>query len=551
MLTPAEEAELAALEAQYGEVAPTSGLSTKAQKFLGGKEASHTQEFLGGLKHSLDRAAYGVKSLLPQSVQRFGDELDRKLGLGGLGQEQYEQGKAFVQESSPVANFGDVTGDVLLGLAPGSAAMRGGSVLKQALGRRALPGTKIAAEAAGNAAWNAATSPEDREVAALLGAGGAVAGSAVNRLISGPLANQVTPEARRLMDKGIALTPGQMVSGGTAGMLPRTFRNLEDTATSIPLLGDVIKHRSIGAIEDWNLREINNALKPAGVKVKNVGVTGFDDARSALRTKYDEVVEHVTVDPAEAKVFLDDMAEGLKHHNLLNDNQRKYVEKWVNLHLGRHIKEGEPIVGPTARTIDRGFEEEVAKWRTKGSAWDQSLVDAFEELHKGWRGTLLKGTSDNPKAGEELAKLVEAQNNLDFLQKAANKSTSGVFSPMQLQRVNERANRPFSRTLKDAKLVLPQTVPSTGSAERAILYHMATPGGVSATAAGAGAMGGLAPLAATAAGLAGMYTKPGAHYMASGILPKKLTDKFSREEVEHVIKLLSQQGSRATLNDYE
>ena len=554
MLTPEEEAELAQLEAQYGADSPTKGLSKKARAFLGSGESSTGKEFLGGLKHSLDRAAYGVKSLLPESVQKFGDDLDRQLGLEGLNKEKYEQGKAFVSESSGAADAGSIVGDIAMGLAPGGAALRGGNILKQALARKGLFnfGTAVGTEMAGNAAWNAAVSPENRDTAALLGGAGSAAGSVANRFLSGPLAHNVTPEARRMMDRGVGLTAGQMISGSRAPGSARTFRGLEDSATSTAILGDVIKHRSIGAVKDWNNFEINKILEPVGIKVKTAGNAGIEDASIALRKAYDEIIDKVSVKPAEATEFLNDMAEGLKYHPLLNDNQRKYIEKWVNLHLGRHVTQDVPIDGHTARVIDRGFDEEVAKWHAKGGAWDQSIADSFEELHKGWR-SLLVSAEEDPQAAEKLAGLIRAQDELKLVQLAASKSNEGMFSPMQLQRVYERQNRPLSRSLKDAKATLPNTVPDTGTAGRTILYHMLAPAGVSGAATSAGFLTGFGPLVTTAAALGGAYTKPGTMYLGSGVKPilNKLGLKnLSRDEMEYAIKLLGQQSGRAGLNEY-
>jgi hypothetical protein len=547
MLTAAEQAELAALEAKYGGASSGDTLSPEARAYAGAGEVSGAKELLGGLKHSLDKAAYGIKSLLPQSVQDAGDWLDRKLGMGGLNEEKYRQGKAFVKESSALADVGEVGGDVLMGLAPGGAATRGGAVLKQALGRFG-GGTRLATEVAGNAAWNAATAPEDRGTAALLGAGGAAAGAGINRAISGPLANAVTPEARRVMDRGVGLTAGEMVSGSRPTVLGKALHAVENATSSIPFLGNVVRHRAAKSVEEWNVTEINKVLQGTDVKVNTPGTAGFDEARSGLRKQFDEVVAHVRVDPDVAKQTFEDLGESLKHLPLLNDQQQKYLEKWVNLHFGKHLNSGEVIDGHTARVLDRGISEEVAKWR-KGGAWDQTMADALEQVQGGWR-EVLQSSVDNPEAAATMQKLVRAQDELKFLQRASDKTASGVFTPLQMQRVYERANRPFTGSLKDAKATLPAKMPDMGGAERTLLYHVLSPGGVSGLATGAGLLAGFTPLVTAAGTLGAAYTKPGTKYLASGLLPKKLTDKLSREEVEHVIKLLSQQGARAGLNKY-
>lgn len=115
-----------------------------------------------------------------------------------------------------------------VGKAVGSGAQMLGTRALASLGaRRALAATSGAA--AGAIEGAAAAGPEQRWSGALMGGAlGGIAPEALRKLGS-PV--EVTPAARRLMDEGVDLTPGQMNPGGVSG-------GLEGVISWLPMIKD-------------------------------------------------------------------------------------------------------------------------------------------------------------------------------------------------------------------------------------------------------------------------------------------------------------------------
>lgn len=548
-------ADLEALRAQ-----DTGPLSNAAQAYRtrGSRGApGGFEEFTGGLKHTLDSAALGIKKLLPQSVQDFGDSVDRAVGAGGVNEDLVKQGKAFVDETGPLSTAGAITGDVGIGLAPGAGILKGARILKNALKLRGLTGgaAVLGTEAAGNAAVNAAIEPEDRTKAAAIGAGGSVVGSAANRLLSGPLANAVTAQAKKLMDSGVRPTVGQMLTGEGSTAAGRTFRRAEDAIGSIPFIGDAIKHRAGGAVEDFNVASLNDVLKPLGDKVTKSGTEGIAEAKQILRDKYDSVIDKVHMPVETAKTFVSDMEEAFKHMSLLDDKQRNFIERLVDLHITPEIKRAEAagaaITGQTARELDRALEKEATRFRTKGGAWDQHLADALDQLQKGWRDNIA-GIADTADK-ETFDQIAAASTRIKPMIEAGARSNTGTFTPKQLVDELRKSNMPINSQTQAARHILPDTVPDSGTGLRQAVYQMLHPAGLAGAAGTAAAvgLGGMTPFALAGAGVAGAYTKTGTDYLAKGIKPlleKLRGKKIDQASMETVIKLLSQQGARATGN---
>ena len=102
-------------------------------------------------------------------------------------------------------------------------------------------GIEGAAYAAGSADGDAV----DRAQAAAVGG---VVGAGVGKL-SDLVFPKVGEAARKLMKQGVRLTPGQRVGGLT--------KELEERATSIPFVGDVIESGQQNAMDDFNRAAIN------------------------------------------------------------------------------------------------------------------------------------------------------------------------------------------------------------------------------------------------------------------------------------------------------
>lgn len=100
--------------------------------------------------------------------------------------------------------------------------------------------------------------------------GDAAFGAATGRLadmgmnaLADTVAPQIAPHVNRLLQGGVKLTPGQ-IKGGAA-------QRVEDAATSIPLMGDMISSMQREATESFNTAAINEAISPAGLNLNRMG----------------------------------------------------------------------------------------------------------------------------------------------------------------------------------------------------------------------------------------------------------------------------------------
>ena len=544
MPTLADLEALRAAQDSGGEMSPEA----KAYRLKGMTGApSGIEEFLGGAKNSWDRAALGLKRSLPQAVQDWGD----KLGGGGAALPQtVAQGDKFVAETGPASTVGGISTDVGMALAPGMGAMRGAKLAKTLMGMKGLSGAgaTLGLEAAGNAGWNALTAPEDKEKAAAIGAGGTVLGAGANRLLMGPLAPAVTKEGRKLLDANVGPTMGQMVSGPDAPLAAKILRRTEDSIQSIPFVGDPVKARSAQAMAGYNTALYNDIMRPLGIQVQKAGLAGFEEAKRALRDKYEEIVDKVHFPAEKAVTFMEDMKHSIAALKL-DAEQTNKVGRFIDLHITPVIKDnaGGAIPGRVSRQIDKGLEQEAVKWRTKGGAWDANIADALDQLQKGWRDNIEGIASSADK--EMFDKIATASSKLRPLEELTTKTNTGVFTPLKASKALSDAGLNEDALTKAAKQTLPDVVPDTGTGIRSALYHMLSPSGLSG-AAGLAAYSGLphlAPFLAAGAGLAALNTKSGTKYLAEGVEPiiKALRNKdltaAGRKALEEKLKLIGTQ----------
>jgi hypothetical protein len=169
----------------------------------------------------------------------------------------------FVTEAALTAPVGGAAGTAVKGLGNAVNLARTGRVAGLAA-EGAAGGELTAGNAGEGAAWN-------------LGLGGAL--GAAKRLVGG--SKNVTPEARRLLDEGVDLTPGQMNPRGAVAQL-------EQGAERVPYLG--------AYVQDHRRKLIPSAMRKLFEKEFGDAVpadAGFDDmvrkTNEKLGARYDEV----------------------------------------------------------------------------------------------------------------------------------------------------------------------------------------------------------------------------------------------------------------------
>jgi hypothetical protein len=475
------------------------------------------------------KAALGISGLLPESVQNFGNNVDRFFGKEPLTKENAPQ-----IPDTPGGRTGAFATEVGLTAGPGAALLKGANALRGTLAARGLAGTgtaaAVGADIAGNAGVAAAMEPEDRGTAAGWGAAGTAAGQALTRTLGGMFRKSVSPEAKKLMDADIKITPGQALTGPDAGLIARTLRAAEDKSTSIPLVGDVIKNAQLKSLASFNVHKINEAIKTTGAKVKNSGIKGLDEADELVSDMYTKNLPHINVDPNKGLTEIISGVQAAKSHPLFDAEHAKKLDKFVDVRIMPLLASGKPIDGELFKKLDRELGEWGRKYKA-GGVGNEPLSDGFYELRKAWR-TAAEGTT--PEARQAIRDADQAFAKLVPLLKAGEKTTHGEFTPKQLANALRNEKLKPDDITKAAQYVLPNSIPDSGTAGRNLFEKFITP-----QAAGAGTVAGLGlkgmlPAAAAAGGLAALYTKPGLKAATQGVHPlvTALRKKAGKQELD-------------------
>ena len=502
-----------------------------------------------GAKASLDRTALGLKGLLPQGIQDLGDAADRAMGSGGL-----TQATATKAPDTAMGTVGDVGGEIAQAMIPGGAALKAAGAVRKGLAltraARVAPALAIGTDIAGNAAASAAMAPEDRGTAAMMGAGGTLVGQGAGRILGGALRRSVSPEAQTLVDRGIYITPGQAVSGADAGLPARILRSTEEKATSLPIVGDVLKEGQRRSFKEFNLDRINDALGSIG-KVKQTGLSGIEEASNLISKSYDDVLPHISIDPLKADAALQaskNLTTTIPHFDQIHQNK---LDTYIDRFLTPLTQSGKTIDGATAKRIDSELGQQARDFSNRGGLGNEPLGEAFFQLRDRWRHVMEGAT---PEARQVLSDADKAYAKLLPIEQASAKTSAGDFTPKQLADSLRKLGMADDPVVQAARQVLPQTVPDSGTAGRQLLGQLLSPGNITGTGAAAAGLAGFGAPALAAAGAAATYTKPGVKMLTQGVHPmiaalrKRLsTGPYDPNQVEDIIRNLVGRSTTAGL----
>jgi hypothetical protein len=330
------------------------------------------------------------------------------------------------------------------------------------------------------------------------GAAGAAIAKALSRIIS----PKSSPEVQRLMDMGVSPTPGQTLGGAA--------KRIEDAATSIPLVGDVVKRGQTRAMEEFNRGTINEALKPIGEKLGGktmLGREAIDEAITKVSSAYDDLLPKMVAkaDPQ----FVADMTQLRSlSGNMLPDRQKQFQQIAMDKLFSKFNPQTQTISGTELKVVESELGRLARNFGGSQDADQRLLGDAVKQLQANLRSLVERS---NPQFADQLGKINSSYAQVIRLQRAAGYlgAEDGVFSPSQLlsavkasdRSLNKRAFARGDALLQDTaeagKSVLGPRVPDSGTPLRAMVG-----GGLLAGAAGGGgALAGINPIAAGGAGL--------------------------------------------------
>jgi hypothetical protein len=382
--------------------------------------------------------------------------------------------QAYQARRGPEAGFdwARVLGNVGAGL-PIAAALPGAASLAGSVAAGATQGAALSAlqPVTEGEFWNE-KGTQTLTGAALGGAAGPV-GYAVGRAI----APRIDPNVRAMREAGVTMTPGQIVGG--------QGRQIENAATSIPVLGGQISAAQRRSIESFNRATANRVLRPLGQTVPGDMPAGRDliaEVGARVGQAYDDVLARVQPFGPDQR-FASEIARA--RAAMPTTQSREAFDGILRREVIERLQAG-ALDGRTYKDVTSIIGLHAAGYRGSANQWERKAGDALLEVNKAF-SRLLERT--NPAQREALKKADTAYAGFLRMQQAAQKSgaTEGIFTPAHLAQATREMDRSFRRSafargdalLQDfsdaAKGALPSNVPDSGTPMRTAL--MAALGG--------------------------------------------------------------------------
>lgn len=393
---------------------------------------------------------------------------------------------------------------------------------------------------------------KDRAMAASISAPiGAVAGPIVQKIMPNP-----TPQATELASKGVNLTPGQATSGGLVG---KAIKTMEETSTSIPFLGTMVKGSMDRATTTFNRAVINDALKSIGkvLPPKLTGRKAIEWAKKEISKSYDDVVGKMSINNADDLIStVSTISTNLKG-NIDSKLYNNFNNKLSEIIIAR-VQDGK-LSGKALQNIQTDIKKLITQYNKTGGTSEIEMANALNTILKGQVNDAGEKTifglddfllRDNTKEVVQQFKNTNAAYSLfEPIQKASiSSSTSGgTFSPAQLLNAIKQSDTTKTKSqfaTGSGKLqTLAQTgdeviggnIPNSGTADRLATKDFLTAGLLTA----GGQYGVIDPtLAAGGLMAAGAYSKPAQKITTGALLG---AGGVAQDSVAPVSSLIAQQ----------
>tara|TARA_R100001463_G_scaffold8717_4_gene26591 strand:- start:19196 stop:20767 length:1572 start_codon:yes stop_codon:yes gene_type:complete len=307
-------------------------------------------------------------------------------------------------------------------------------------GRRINQAKNIAKQTAPQVGLGAAYGAGVSEGDAIDRAKSAVASGGITAVAS-PVGSAVLPKvseaAKRLMNKGTQLTPGQATQGTVVG---DTLKRLEETVSSLPLIGtEKALQRST---QTFNRSVINDALKKINKQLPSV----VDDAGLYLdrqvRNALDRSVKNLKVNDINQ---LRSKIDNALSNSLLKPNEIKDINIRLNKLFYGKAKDNR-LTGESLQKADSWLRSQIRRYRTSGDAVQREMGDVYDDVYKVLDDAL---QSDNPKdliTAYNSAK--SAYGDLLVISKAGTASANqgNIFTPAQLRQAGKAADKSSGKT---------------------------------------------------------------------------------------------------------
>lgn len=441
---------------------------------------SFASRFARGLKDPVTGLAQLAYNALPESVQNAGNRLNDvlagvgltgKMPTGGLN-EMVRQEEAAYRAPEGV-DFARLAGNIAspVNIAAGAATP---ARLLATGGGRVLAGAGLGAA---GGAMQPVTSTDYAEqlknnvlLGSVLGGGLSAVGQGISRVIQ-PKAS-VNPDVALMKSLGIDVTPGQ-AAGGMAN-------KIEQKLSSVPFMGGQIEKRRQTSLDQFSTAMFNKAGKPIDFTTDKKGFEALSELDNAVSDAYTKAVNKAGGVRFDDQFLtnaanLSDMAAQAS-----NPNVKRVIDTQLNIMLDKVTKAGQ-VLPETWKEFDSNLGKLI---RSEDSP---AAINALKTLQQEWRQAAYRS---NPEQAKLFSAADAGYKNLLRLEKATEAASKqeGVFTPNQLYRAarqftdSKKASRqktaPFMQEAMAAERVLGNSVPNSGTFDRAALGGLVGGAGV-------------------------------------------------------------------------
>lgn len=377
----------------------------REKEYLTKEDEMWIEDFGEGLGVSAQELVFGIKDL-----------------FGGLTEENKAMMKDWKRDAGESwgGTAGEVVGEIAQFAVPGGAALKGVKIASKAkkLGKLQKIMATVGAETASAASVGAAQLPGEGETRggnAATAATGAAVGMGMGPVLSRTMSKMYrgakrTPEAKKLLDKGVYLTPGQQASNPL-------ISGAETVMDVTPFAARGTKQFKKEAAEAWNMNILNKSA-PDGVEITELGTKGAKQLKNSFEKAYKEAWDGAgAVDPGLAKTITLNLTKaggklGKKDKRILSN----VIDDMVDI-----TNRGDPSAG---HVLDNMLRKEISAAGSKNYRMTEILKNARESLRK--------GLPEDSKAALDAidAKYPRYLTTKDAVSRA--KQTDGLFTPAQL-----------------------------------------------------------------------------------------------------------------------
>lgn len=395
--------------------------------------------------------------------------------------ENLQAGRALDEADYNIHPYTSIAG-TLIGGAAGAGGLEAG--LTKA-GQRFLPGAGRALERwvprvadatfGGVSGYTGADgSGGNSALGAGMGVGGGIIGRAATRGLGNLFTGVQNESVRTLADRGVPMTIAQILSqSGTPG---RVIKGVEDAATSIPVVGDVINARRLEGIRGFNQAAFDEGLAPVTQQnIGQIGENGVAAGRDLFRGQngaYSRALDGVTLTPDQP--FTNSVAAALVQGTSLPRVGAEFGS-FVNHSVAPHFSAANgQIHGQQVQDIlqqIRGFDAGTDSMGNLASGYARDIEGAVMDL----------ADRQAPGAMDALGDANTGYRNLNILADAVGRGANneGMFMPSQLG-MAAKANatrfggkisaatpdRPFYDLQRAGQNVLPSKLADSGTGKR-------------------------------------------------------------------------------------